>query len=169
MFFFSRVNHASMSLWDENSTSLLYSHIPSSAGTWRIFTNMLCQCFFRFSWHFKREKSVFWKASFFAIQELMTLLARIRVKEHRKHWRHQILRGPLELLYKASCRDCKDFYIGKTKRSFRDRKVSLSNWDVGMENTRKLVNQAFIVFCQHPAWLITAVNPLKVWSIVFIK
>ena len=65
MFFFSRVNHASMSLWDENSTSLLYSHIPSSAGTWRIFTNMLCQCFFRFSWHFKREKSVFWKASFF--------------------------------------------------------------------------------------------------------
>ena len=125
MFFFSRVNHASMSLWDENSTSLLYSHTPSSAGTWRIFPNMLCQCFFPFSWHFKREKSVFWKASFFAIQELMTL-ARIRVKDFAtgenkfsKHWRHQILRGPLESLYKASCLDCKDFYIGKTKRSFR--------------------------------------------------
>ena len=164
MFFFSRVNHASMSLWDENSTSLLYSHIPSSAGTWRIFTNMLCQCFFRFSWHFKREKSVFWKASFFAIQELMTL-ARIRVKDFvtgenkfSKHWRHQILQGPLESFYKASCWDFKDFYIGKTKRSFRDRKVSLSNWDVG-RTLEKLVNQAFIVFCQHPAWLITAVNP----------
>ena len=159
-FFFWRVNHASMSLWDENSTSLLYSHIPSSAETWRIFPNMLCQCFFPFSWHFKREKSVFWKASFFAIQELMTL-ARIRVKDFAtdedkfsKHWRHQILRGPLESLYKASCWDCKDFYIGKTKRSFRDRKVSLSNWDVG-RTLEKLVNQAFIVFCQHPAWLIS--------------
>ena len=161
-FFFWRVNHASMSLWDENSTSLLYSHIPSSAGTWRIFTNMLCQCFFRFSWHFKREKSVFWKASFFAIQELMTLLARIRVQDFAngenkfsKHWRHQILQGPLESFYKASCWDCKDFYIGKTKRK---RKVSLSNWDVG-RTLEKLVNQAFIVFCQHPARLITALNP----------
>ena len=138
MFFFSRVNHASMSLWDENSTSLLYSHIPSSAGTWRIFPNMLCQCFFPFSWHFKREKSVFWKASFFAIQELMTL-ARIRVKDFAtgenkfsRHWRHQILRGPLESLYKASCWDCKDFYIGKTKRSFRARGVDSHMKQTGM-------------------------------------
>ena len=113
-----------------------------------------------------------WKASFFAIQELMTL-ARIRVQDFAtgenkfsKHSQHQILQGPLESFYKASCWDCKDFYIGKTKRSLRDRKVSLSNSDV--ERTlEKLVNhspsahdlQAFIVFCQHPAWLITAVNP----------
>ena len=147
MFFFSRVNHASMSLWDENSTSLLYSHIPSSARTWRIFPNMLCQCFFPFSWHFKREKSVFWKASFFAIQELMTL-ARIRVKDFAtgenkfsKHWRHQILQGPLESLYKASCWDCKDFYNGKlTKLSWEESFFKqLRCW----ENTRKACKSSF--------------------------
>ena len=44
--------------------SLLYLLIPSSAETWKIFSNKLCQLFFRASWHFKREKSVFWKASF---------------------------------------------------------------------------------------------------------
>ena len=52
----------------------------------------------------------------------------------------------------------KIFTLVKQKRSLRDRKVSLSNWDVG-RTLEKLVNQAFIVFCQHPAWLITAVNP----------
>ena len=48
----------------QNSTSLLYLPIPLSAETWKIFTNKLCQFCFRLSWHFKREKSVFWKASF---------------------------------------------------------------------------------------------------------
>ena len=49
----------------QNSTSLLYLPIPLSAETWNIFTNQLCQFCFRFiSWHFKREKSVFWRASF---------------------------------------------------------------------------------------------------------
>ena len=33
------------SFWVENSTSLLYLPIPSSAETWKIFTNMLCQFF----------------------------------------------------------------------------------------------------------------------------
>ena len=51
-------------LSDQNSTSSLYLPISSSAETWKIFTNKLCQLFFRLSWHFKREKSVFWKASF---------------------------------------------------------------------------------------------------------
>ena len=68
MFCFSRANHASTNLKksfsDQNSTSLLYLPIPSSADTWKIFTIKLCQLFFRLSWHFKREKSVIWKASF---------------------------------------------------------------------------------------------------------
>ena len=48
----------------QNSTSLLYLPIPSLAETWKIFTNKLYQFFFLLSWHFKWEKSVFWKASF---------------------------------------------------------------------------------------------------------
>ena len=44
------------SFWVENATTLLYSPIPSSAETWKIFTIMLCQ-FFRLSWRFKREKN----------------------------------------------------------------------------------------------------------------
>ena len=48
----------------QNSTSLLYLPIPSSAETWKIVTKKVCQFFFRLSWHFKREKSVFWKESF---------------------------------------------------------------------------------------------------------
>ena len=34
------------------------------AETWKIVTKKVCQFFFRLSWHFKRENSVFWKASF---------------------------------------------------------------------------------------------------------
>ena len=48
----------------QNSTSLLYLPIPSSAETWKIVTKKVCQFFFRLSWQFKREKSVFWIASF---------------------------------------------------------------------------------------------------------
>ena len=47
----------------KNSTSLLYLPISSSVETWKIFTTC-CVNFFRLSWHFKREKPVFWKASF---------------------------------------------------------------------------------------------------------
>ena len=54
----------SQRFWVQNSTSLLYLPIPSSAETWKIFTNQLCQFCFRLSWNFKREKSVLWKASF---------------------------------------------------------------------------------------------------------
>ena len=48
MFCFSCANHASRNLkkflsW--NSKSLLYLPIPSSAETWKIFTNLLCQFF----------------------------------------------------------------------------------------------------------------------------
>ena len=45
----------------------------------KIFTNVMCQLF-RLSWHFKREKSVFWKAAFFAKQELI-MRARLRVQD----------------------------------------------------------------------------------------
>ena len=49
MFCFSRANHASWRIWKrfwvQNSTSLLYLPIPSSAETWKIFTNKLCQFF----------------------------------------------------------------------------------------------------------------------------
>ena len=62
MFCLSRANHARTNL--KTFLSLLYLPIPSSAETWKIFTNKLCQFCFRLSWHFKREKSVFWKASF---------------------------------------------------------------------------------------------------------
>ena len=64
MFCFSRANHASTNFWVQNSTSLLYLPIPSSAETWKIVTKKVCQFFFRLSWQFKREKSVFWIASF---------------------------------------------------------------------------------------------------------
>ena len=47
----------------QNSTSLLYLPIPSLAETWKIVTKKV-SIFFRLSWHFKTEKSVFWKASF---------------------------------------------------------------------------------------------------------
>ena len=49
---------------DENSTSLLI--FPHSFISWNL-ENLFKQAvstFFRLSWHFKREKSVFWKASF---------------------------------------------------------------------------------------------------------
>ena len=57
MYWFSRPNHSHefLKVFElKHSTSLLYLPISSSAETWEIFTNMLCQFFFRFNWHFKR-------------------------------------------------------------------------------------------------------------------
>ena len=48
----------------ENSTSFLYSPISSLAETWKIFTKHAVSNFFHISWHFRWEKSIFWKASF---------------------------------------------------------------------------------------------------------
>ena len=45
----------------QNSTSLLYLPIPSSAETWKTVTKKVCQFFFRLSWHLKPGKSVFWR------------------------------------------------------------------------------------------------------------
>ena len=75
MFCFSWANHTSTNLKKFFSSKLnkftLFKPIPSSAETWKIFTNKLCQFFFFcLNWHFRREKSVFWKASF-AKQELI--------------------------------------------------------------------------------------------------
>ena len=67
MFCFSRANHASTNLKKFSSSKLdkftLFTH--SFVG-WNLENR--CEesvsIFFRLSWHFKREKSVFWKASF---------------------------------------------------------------------------------------------------------
>ena len=66
MFCFSRANHATTNLKKflvENSTSLLYLPIPSSAETWKIITKHAVSISFSVNWHFKREKSAFWKTS----------------------------------------------------------------------------------------------------------
>ena len=67
MFCFSRANHASTNLKKFSSSKLdkftLFTH--SFVG-WNL-ENLYKQAvsiFFRLSWHFKREKSVFWKAPF---------------------------------------------------------------------------------------------------------
>ena len=74
MFCFSPANQAwiGKNFWVGNSTSLLYLPIHSSAETWKIFTNMLCEFFLRLSWHFKREKSVFWTAHFMQNKNWLT-------------------------------------------------------------------------------------------------
>ena len=67
MFCFSRANHASVNLKKFSSSKLdkftLFTH--SSVG-WNLENRYKegVSIFFRLSWHFKREKSVFWKASF---------------------------------------------------------------------------------------------------------
>ena len=60
---------------------------------------------------------------------------------------------------------------------YLDPSVSLHEKSLCVITREKLVNQspsardlqAFLVFSQHPKWVITPVNPLKVWSLVFIK
>ena len=61
----------------QNLTSLFYLPIPSLAETCKIFTNKLCQFFFRLSWHFKWENPYFGK-HLLAKQEL---IARLRVQD----------------------------------------------------------------------------------------
>ena len=67
MFCFSPANHASVNLKKFSSSKLdkftLFTH---SFDGWNLKKSLLASCvnFFRLSWHFKREKSVFWKASF---------------------------------------------------------------------------------------------------------
>ena len=60
------------SFWVQNSTRLLYLPIPSSAETWKIFTNKLCQFFSP-----KPQKS--WKASF--CKQTLITRARLRVQD----------------------------------------------------------------------------------------
>ena len=68
LFCFSRANHASMNLKNFSSSKLdkfnLFTH--SFVG-WNLENRYKesVSIFFRFIWHFKREKSVFWKASFY--------------------------------------------------------------------------------------------------------
>ena len=67
LFGFSRANHASTNLKKFSSSKLdkftLFTH--SFVG-WNLENRYKegVSIFFRLSWHFKREKSVFWKASF---------------------------------------------------------------------------------------------------------
>ena len=67
MFCFSRANQATTNLKKFLSSKLdklLYLPIPLSAETLKNFTNKLCNFFLFLIRHFKRENSVFWKASF---------------------------------------------------------------------------------------------------------
>ena len=80
MFCFSRANHASTNFWVQNSKRLLYLPILSSAETWKIFANKLYQFCFRLSWHFKREKSVFWRVSFCKTRTDYAWITRARLR-----------------------------------------------------------------------------------------
>ena len=67
MYWFSRANNASTDMKKFSSSTLdkftLFTH--SFVGwNFEIVTKKVCQFFFLLSWHFKREKSVFWKESF---------------------------------------------------------------------------------------------------------
>ena len=68
MFCFSRAYHASTNLKkvvELKTQQASFIHpFPRWLKLGKPLQNMLCQLFFRISWHFKREKSVFWKASF---------------------------------------------------------------------------------------------------------
>ena len=67
------------SFWVQNSTRLLYLPIPSSAETWKIFTNKLCQFFFAKA-DILSEKIPYFGKHLFAKQELITR-ARLRVQD----------------------------------------------------------------------------------------
>ena len=63
----------------QNSTSLLYLPIPSSAETWKIVTNKLCQFCFAIA-DILSKKNPYFGEHFFAKQELITR-ARLRVQD----------------------------------------------------------------------------------------
>ena len=82
MFCFSRANQVSTNLekfLSQNSTRLLYLPIPSSAETWKIFTNKLCRFFFAKA-DILSEKNPYFGKHLFAKQGLITR-ARLRVQD----------------------------------------------------------------------------------------
>ena len=80
MFCFSRARVSmNLSFWVQNSTRLLYLPIPSSAETWKIFTNKLCQFCFAIADILSKKNPYFGK-HLFAKQELITR-ARLRVQD----------------------------------------------------------------------------------------
>ena len=83
-FCFLRVNLTSTNLkrfWVESATSLLYLPIPSLVETWKIITKHAVSILFLVNWHFKQEKSVFWKASFFVKKRTDKMHARLRAQD----------------------------------------------------------------------------------------
>ena len=75
MFCFSRANHASTNLkkvlsWKTRQVYFIYP-FPRRLKLERSLETC-CVNFFRLSWHFKREKPVFWKASFLQNKVLIT-------------------------------------------------------------------------------------------------
>ena len=81
MFWFSRARVSmDLSFWVQNSTRLLYLPIPSSAETWNIFTNKMCNFFF--SLKLTSEKNPYFGKHLFAKQELITR-ARLGVQDLR--------------------------------------------------------------------------------------
>ena len=67
----------------QSLTSLLYLPIPLWVETWKIITKHALSILFLVNWHFKQEKSIFWKASFFVKQ-------RIDIK-YMQHFMHKTL------------------------------------------------------------------------------
>ena len=79
----ARANHASTNLKKFLSWKLdkftLFTHSLVSWNLENLYKHAMSVCF-RLSWHFKREKSVFWKAYFLAKQELI-MWARLHVPD----------------------------------------------------------------------------------------
>ena len=71
LFGFSRANHASTKIRVQNSKSLLYLPIPSSAETWKIVTKKVCTFFFA-KLTVLSEKNPYFGKHLFAKQELIT-------------------------------------------------------------------------------------------------
>ena len=80
VFCFSRANHASTNLKTFLSWKLdKFTHCPFPL-RFKLVKSLQKCCVNFFGWHFKREKSPFWKASFFAKQELITIMIIVIIK-----------------------------------------------------------------------------------------
>ena len=81
MFCFSRANHASTNLKRFSSSKLdKFTLFTYSFVGWNLENRCkeYVSIFLRLSWHFKREKSVFWKASLIIAKQELITRARLR-------------------------------------------------------------------------------------------
>ena len=82
VYWFSRANHASTNLKTLLSWKLdKFTHCPFPVRLKLVKSLQKCSVnFFRLSWHFKREKSLFLESIFLAKQELITIMIIIIIK-----------------------------------------------------------------------------------------